>query len=130
MIQSYQGKSPDLAPTARAAENATLVGDLTLGQAVNIWFGAVLRGDVAPIRVGTGTNIQDNAVVHCDEAFPVSIGRDVTVGHGAILHGCHRHGRHSAQRVRHWGGQSGGRRSPGDPKHYGSPRQSGGGLPR
>ena len=88
MIQSYQGKSPDLAPTARAAENATLVGDLTLGQAVNIWFGAVLRGDVAPIRVGDGTNIQDNAVVHCDEAFPVSIGRDVTVGHGAILHGC------------------------------------------
>jgi len=66
------------------APNATVVGDVTLDADVNIWYGAVLRGDNGPIRVGTGTNIQDNAVVH----DPTTVGKFCTIGHGAILHGC------------------------------------------
>ena len=66
------------------APNATVVGDVTLDADVNIWYGAVLRGDNGPIRVGSGTNIQDNAVVH----DATVIGSHCTVGHGAIIHGC------------------------------------------
>lgn len=66
------------------ASNATVVGDVTLGEKVNIWYGAVLRGDSGAITVGEGTNIQDNAVVH-EETI---IGKSCTVGHGAIVHGC------------------------------------------
>ena len=88
MIQSCHGHTPAIHPTARVAENATLVGDVTLGDRASIWYGAVLRGDSAPITVGADTNIQDNAVVHCDAGFPAVIGSGVTVGHGAILHGC------------------------------------------
>ena len=88
MIRAYEGKTPVCAPTARAAENATLVGDVTLGPQSSVWFGAVLRGDEASITVGEAANIQDNAVVHCGENHPAVIGRGVTVGHGAIVHGC------------------------------------------
>ena len=66
------------------APNATIVGDVTLDADVNIWYGAVLRGDNGPIQVGTGTNIQDNAVVH----DATRIGNHCTIGHGAIIHGC------------------------------------------
>ena len=88
VIHSYQGKTPVCAPSARAADNATLLGEVSLEAEASVWFGAVMRGDNAPIQVGAGSNIQDNAVVHCDTGFPTTIGRDVTVGHGAILHGC------------------------------------------
>ncbi len=70
------------------AENATVIGDVTLADDVNIWFGAVIRGDKDRVTVGAGSNIQDNAVVHTTATFPVSIGAEVSVGHGAILHGC------------------------------------------
>ena len=66
------------------APNATVVGDVQLGENVNIWYGAVLRGDSGPIVVGGGTNIQDNAVLHDG----LTIGTNCTVGHGAIVHGC------------------------------------------
>lgn len=69
---------------AWVANNATIVGDVTLGEDASIWYGAVLRGDCGTITVGDGTNIQDNAVVH-DET---TIGSRCTVGHGAIVHGC------------------------------------------
>ena len=88
MIQSFQNHMPALHPTVRVADNATVVGDVALDAQANVWYGAVLRGDEAAIRVGAGSNIQDNAVIHCDEGYPTSIGRDVTVGHGAIVHGC------------------------------------------
>ena len=88
MICSYEGKVPVCDPTARVAENATLVGSVTLGARSSVWYGAVLRGDCAPIHVGENSNIQDNAVVHCEPALPTVIGDGVTVGHGAILHGC------------------------------------------
>jgi len=70
------------------AENATVIGDVTLTDDVNIWFGAVVRADRDSIAVGAGSNIQDNAVVHTTPGFPVRIGAGVSVGHGAILHGC------------------------------------------
>lgn len=67
-----------------AAPNATIVGDVRLEKDVNIWYGAVVRGDNGTIRIGEGTNIQDNAVIH----DPTTIGSFCTVGHGAIVHGC------------------------------------------
>ena len=71
-------------PTVYLAPNATVVGDVTLENNVSIWYGAVLRGDSAPIRVGAGSNIQDNCILH----EKVTVGENCTVGHGAILHGC------------------------------------------
>ena len=88
MIQRFHGHSPIIHPAARLAANATLVGCVTVEAASSIWYGAVLRGDESSIHVGAGSNIQDNAVLHCDADCPAVIGRDVTVGHGAILHGC------------------------------------------
>ena len=88
MTQSYGKHHPQVDPDARVAENAVVVGDVTVEAGASLWYGAVLRGDVAPIRVGRDSNIQDNAVLHCDEDFPMTVGRGVTVGHGAILHGC------------------------------------------
>jgi len=70
------------------ADNATIVGDVTLGKNTGIWFGAVLRADNDSITVGEGSNIQDNCVVHVSENHPITIGKNVTIGHGAIVHGC------------------------------------------
>ncbi len=70
------------------APDATVLGDVTLSGKVSIWFGAVIRADKDRIRIGEGSNIQDNAVVHTSKGFPVQIGNMVSVGHGAILHGC------------------------------------------
>jgi carbonic anhydrase/acetyltransferase-like protein (isoleucine patch superfamily) len=71
-----------------AAANATLTGDVTIGNEVGIWFGAVVRADKDRIIIGNRSNIQDNCVVHTSKGHPVTIGNDVSVGHGAILHGC------------------------------------------
>ena len=70
------------------AGNATVIGDVTVGKQVGIWFGAVIRADKDRIVIGDRSNIQDNCVVHTSKGFPVTIGNDVSVGHGAILHGC------------------------------------------
>jgi carbonic anhydrase/acetyltransferase-like protein (isoleucine patch superfamily) len=70
------------------AGNATIIGDSTFGNQVGIWFGAVIRGDKDRIIIGDRSNIQDNCVVHTSKGFPVTVGNDVSVGHGAILHGC------------------------------------------
>jgi carbonic anhydrase/acetyltransferase-like protein (isoleucine patch superfamily) len=70
-----------------AAWNATAVGDVTIAEQASLWFGAVIRGDVAPVVIGRRTNVQDNAVVHCDSGVPNHIGESVTIGHGAIVHG-------------------------------------------
>jgi carbonic anhydrase/acetyltransferase-like protein (isoleucine patch superfamily) len=70
------------------AGNATIMGDVTIGSDVGIWFGAVIRADKDRIVIGDRSNIQDNCVVHTSMGFPTIIGRDVSVGHGAILHGC------------------------------------------
>ncbi len=69
------------------AETATVVGDATIGKEASVWFGAVIRADAEPIRIGEGTNVQDTAVLHVDPGFPCVIGARVTIGHGAIIHG-------------------------------------------
>lgn len=71
------------------ADTARVVGDVRLGAGVNVWYGAVIRGDVAPITIGERTNVQDNAVIHCDHLYANAIGSDVIIGHGAIVHGEH-----------------------------------------
>lgn len=81
-------KQPKISEKAFAAKSAVIIGDVTVEDDANIWFGAVVRGDTDSIYVGKGSNIQDNAVVHVDTGFPVKIGKNVTVGHGAIVHGC------------------------------------------
>ena len=70
------------------ADNATLIGDIRIGEDVGIWFNAVLRGDNEPISIGAGTNIQENCVLHTDFGFPLTIGTGCTIGHKAMLHGC------------------------------------------
>jgi len=69
------------------ADTARVVGDVRLGSDVSLWYGAVVRGDVAPVVIGAGTNVQDNAVIHCDHRYANVIGERVTIGHGAIVHG-------------------------------------------
>src|SRR2546423_12176608 len=69
------------------AHNATVVGDVTVAELSSFWFGAVVRGDVAPVTIGRRVNVQDNAVIHCDTGVPNVIEDDVTIGHGAIVHG-------------------------------------------
>ena len=81
-------KKPVIHPTAFVAPNATLRGDISLAADSSVFYGAVLRGDTASITIGEGSNIQDNCVVHVDPGLPVTVGKNVTVGHGAILHGC------------------------------------------
>ncbi|HJM40153.1 MAG TPA: gamma carbonic anhydrase family protein [Planctomycetota bacterium] len=72
---------------AMVASTAVITGNVQLGEDCTVWFGAVVRGDDAPIKIGARTNIQDGAVVHCDTGAPQEIGSDCTVGHGAIVHG-------------------------------------------
>lgn len=82
------GKRPRVHPDAYVAPTATLIGDVELGPHASVWFGAVLRGDAARIELGAGSNVQDNAVIHCSDGLPTIIGRDVTIGHKACLEGC------------------------------------------
>ena len=70
------------------AENAVVLGKVKLCKDASVWFGAVLRGDTEPITIGEGSNVQDCCVIHTDLGFPVEIGKDVTIGHQVILHGC------------------------------------------
>ncbi|HXE53388.1 MAG TPA: gamma carbonic anhydrase family protein [Tepidisphaeraceae bacterium] len=72
-----------------AANNSTITGDVTIGKHASIWFNAVIRGDVAPVTIGSRTNVQDGVVVHCDTGFPNVIEDDVTIGHRAVVHGTH-----------------------------------------
>ncbi|MBU5590523.1 gamma carbonic anhydrase family protein [Clostridium sp. MSJ-4] len=89
MIIGFDGKTPNIHKEVFIASSADIIGDVTLEKDVNIWFGAVLRGDGMPIYVGEGTNIQDNCVVHIhNEKFDAYIGKNVTVGHSAIVHAC------------------------------------------
>lgn len=78
----------DIGDAAFIAPNATVTGNLSLGRGASIWFGAVVRADRDSITIGENSNVQDNAVVHNSAGFPVRIGSNVSVGHGAILHGC------------------------------------------
>lgn len=86
-IRSLGTVRPSLGDRVFVAPSAEVIGDVTLGADTGIWFGAVLRGDIARISVGDRSNVQDNAVIHTDCDTPCLIGADVTIGHGAIVHG-------------------------------------------
>jgi len=88
MIVTFEGHTPELSPECFVAENAAVVGKVAIGKNSSVWFGAVIRGDEDSITVGEDTSIQDNAVLHCDQGHPVTIGNGVTIGHGAVVHGC------------------------------------------
>ena len=87
-IQQYRGTTPQLHQTVYVAPTAAVIGKVNVGRDSSIWFGAVLRGDEVSISIGTRSNIQDGVIIHGDSGQDVVIGNDVTVGHGAILHGC------------------------------------------
>ena len=89
MIKQFENKQPKFGSKVYISESADIIGEVILGDEVNIWFGAVVRGDMNYIKIDKQSNIQDNAVVHVTTAVsPVNIGSGVTVGHGAIVHGC------------------------------------------
>lgn len=87
-LAAHLSKTPDTANAIWVAPNATVVGDVTLGPKSSVFYGAVLRGDIARIVVGEGTNIQDNAVVHLADDLDAVIGNWCTIGHAAIVHAC------------------------------------------
>jgi carbonic anhydrase/acetyltransferase-like protein (isoleucine patch superfamily) len=89
LIMPFRGKAPVLGRDVWIAPTAAVIGDVELADEASVWFGAVLRGDIGPIRIGARTNVQDLACVHLTEGLSATvIGADVTIGHGAILHGC------------------------------------------
>jgi carbonic anhydrase/acetyltransferase-like protein (isoleucine patch superfamily) len=86
-IYALGDKCPVIAPDVFVAPDAVIIGDVEIGAGSSIWFGCVLRGDIGPIRIGERTNLQEGVIVHLDEGAPTIIGDDVTIGHGAIIHG-------------------------------------------
>lgn len=88
MVYDFDGIRPDVHPTVFQAAGSRIIGDVTVGESSSIWFNAVLRGDLAPIRIGNRCNIQDNAVGHVNAGQPLIVEDDVSVGHSAIIHGC------------------------------------------
>jgi carbonic anhydrase/acetyltransferase-like protein (isoleucine patch superfamily) len=88
MLRSFRGVTPRIAPSAYIDPGATVIGDVAVGERSSVWPITSLRGDLAPIRIGEETNIQDGTVIHTDEGFPALIGDRVTVGHSAVIHGC------------------------------------------
>ncbi len=88
-IRPFSGKTPRFGKRVFVASTAAVVGDVEVGDDVNVWYGAVLRADLQTISIGARTSIQDNVVIHVDEPdAPTIVAEDVTVGHAAILHGC------------------------------------------
>ena len=88
MIYALDGIRPTIAASAWVAESADLIGKVVVEADASIWFGAVIRGDNEEIRIGAGSNVQENAVLHTDMGYPLQIGADCTIGHKAMLHGC------------------------------------------
>jgi carbonic anhydrase/acetyltransferase-like protein (isoleucine patch superfamily) len=88
MSLARKGVAPRLHPSVFVAEGARIVGDVEIGEDSSVWFNAVIRGDILPIRVGRRTNIQDGCILHTKDGFPLSLGDEVTLGHGATAHGC------------------------------------------
>ena len=88
IILSYRGIKPIIGNDVFIAPNASVIGEVEINDGASLWFGSVLRGDEGLISVGARSNIQDGVIIHCDGGGSVSIGADVTIGHGAIIHGC------------------------------------------
>lgn len=89
LILPVQGKSPTFGEDCFIAPNATIVGDVSMGNQCSVWFNAVIRGDVHYIKIGNKVNIQDGAIIHCTyQKHPTNIGNNVSIGHNAMVHGC------------------------------------------
>lgn len=88
MIINYNGKTPNIDETALVVDNCCIIGEVDVGRYSSIWFYAVLRGDLKLISIGHHTSVQDGTVIHVTENLPTLVGNYVTIGHGAILHGC------------------------------------------
>jgi len=88
MLFEYKGIKPKLGNNVFVAPTASVIGDVEIEEGASIWYGAVLRGDLAYIKIGKNTNIQDNCTIHTDTDKPAIIGDNVTVGHNAVVHGC------------------------------------------
>lgn len=88
MIYPYYNKSPKISPTAFIADYATITGDVEIGDESSIWFNTVIRGDVAPTKIGKRVNVQDNSILHQSPNNPLILEDEVTVGHQVILHSC------------------------------------------
>ncbi|ETN94359.1 gamma carbonic anhydrase family protein [Zhouia amylolytica] len=89
IIKEINGKKPVLGTNTYVAENATIVGDVVMGDDCSVWYNAVIRGDVHFIKMGNKVNVQDGAVIHCTyQKHPTTIGDNVSIGHNAIVHGC------------------------------------------
>lgn len=88
MLINYKGKEPKINESAFIAPNATVIGDVELGENSSVWFGTVLRGDIAPIRIGNNSNIQDLSILHESPGIPLVIEDNVTIGHKVTLHSC------------------------------------------
>lgn len=89
LIKPLLGKTPQFGERTYIAENATIIGDVTMGKECSIWFNAVIRGDVNFIKTGDRVNVQDGAVIHCTyQKAPTTIGNNVSIGHQAMVHGC------------------------------------------
>ncbi|MBY8963239.1 gamma carbonic anhydrase family protein [Flavobacterium sp. D11R37] len=89
VIKEVNGKYPQIPEDCFVAENATIIGDVTIGSQCSIWYNAVVRGDVHYIKIGNKVNVQDGAVIHCTyQKHPTEIGNNVSIGHNAIVHGC------------------------------------------
>lgn len=87
-IYQLDDLTPDIHESAWVADSAQVMGDVRLAAGSSVWFGVVIRGDMDAIRVGPGSNIQDNSVLHADHGMPLNIGENVSVGHQVMLHGC------------------------------------------
>lgn len=88
MIIPYEGHEPNIHETCYISSNATIIGKAILEKNVNIWYGTVVRADDNYVTIGENTNIQDNSTIHISSEYETRIGKDVTVGHGAIVHAC------------------------------------------
>jgi gamma-carbonic anhydrase len=89
MIRAYKAVRPAIDPSAYIDDSAQVIGDVTIGAESSVWMLAVIRGDVHQIRIGDRTNVQDGTIIHVQrDTHPTAIGHDVTIGHGAIVHGC------------------------------------------
>lgn len=88
LIKEIHGKRPEIGKDGFIAETAVLIGDVKVGSKATIWFGTIIRGDIAGIRIGNDCNIQDNATIHVSHGRETIVGNNVSIGHGVILHGC------------------------------------------
>ncbi len=89
MVKEFLGKSPQIHPTAFVVESADIIGDVTMGEESSAWFNVTIRGDVNWIKIGDRSNVQDNVCIHVmNQTGPTLIGEEVTIGHGAVIHGC------------------------------------------